>query len=401
MGKKQLIFAENARQNLLTGISVLARTVGPTLGPMGGNVTVDGRSRGGTVRYDPPQIVAQGQHIIRDLELKNKFHNLGVKILKEAAQKTDDLVGDGTSTTVFLSHALISEGIKCIAAGAHPMIVRRGMERAVDAASQALREMAIPIRSTGDIGKVLGSTSGSPEIAEALQWAIDEVGPDGMILVERHSKTLGIIVECVHGFHYERGYLSSYFVTDPDEGAVSLEQPYILVTDEEINSGDQLMPLLDELRHLPNPNLLLIAPEVKDTVLGLLITNHHRGIIHSVAVRPPAAGDARRQMMEDLCFFTGATLISRISGYTLSKATVAHLGRAESSYVTSDNTTIVGGQGDSNLLKTRITELKTLLSATTHFADRQKIERRVAQLAGGIARIRVGSGDSSRNGQQD
>lgn len=390
MGEKRLLFADKARQNLLAGIEVLARTVGSTLGPIGWNVAVDGRSRGGTIRYDPPQIIAQGQHIIRDLEVQDHFQNLGVKLLRQAAQKTDDLVGDGTSTTVLLAHAIVNEGVKSIVAGAHPMLIRRGIEHAAQVALQALLDIAIPVRTTEDIGKILCSAAGSPEIAEALSWAIDEIGPDGMILVERYPQSLGIVVECVHGFQYERGYLSSYFVTDQSDGAVNLHSPYILITDEEIHSPDQLMPLLEQIRQFPEPNLLIIAPEVKANILGLLIVNHQRGTFRCAAVRPPSAGEVRRQMMEDLCYFTGAVLVSTTNGYTLSKATVDLLGRADSATVTAEDTTIVGGQGDPDVIRYRIMALKALLSETTTFSDRQRLERRVAQLAGGLARIRVG-----------
>jgi chaperonin GroEL len=395
MGKKQLVFADQARNSLYAGINVLARTVRPTLGPLGGNVTVDGRSRGGTIRYAPPEIIAQGQHIIRDFEVQNIFQNLGIKMIRQAAQKTDDLVGDGTSTTVLLAHALVREGMKNISAGAHPMLIRRGMERAAQVVSQALLDMAVPVRSTDEIGKVLSSAAGSSEIAEALRWAIDEIGPDGMMIVERHTKTLGIVVECTHGFQYERGYLSSYFATDPSDGSANLEHPYILVTDENIDSTDQLMPLLEELRGERSSSLLLIAPEVKENILGLLIANHQRGILCSTAVRPPAAGEARRHMMEDLCLFTGATLISSTNGYRLSNTHLSQLGRAESAHVTADSTTIVGGCGAPDLRIGRIAELKTLIPTMSSVAERQKLERRIAQLAGGLARIRVGGATSA------
>lgn len=388
MATKRLIFADEARKKLLSGMTTLVRAVSPTLGPIGGNVAVDGRSMAATKRYGPPQIVAQGQHIIRGLELQDQFENLGVKLLQQAAQKTDDMVGDGSTTTIILAYAMLRQGIKNIIAGAHPTLLRRGIEKAAQSASRAILEMAKPVRTVQDLRQVLSSAASNPEIAEVLLWAIDEVGIHGMIRVERFPKTLGIAVECIHGFQYERGYLSPYFVTNPAEEAVELERPYILLTDEEISRPEELIPLLKQLAQQSEHDLLVIAPEIKEAALALLIANHQHGIIRCAAVRPPSYGDFRKEMLEDLAIFTGATI--HLQGNLLSTLTLDVLGRADSAYVTAQDTTITDGLGDAQQIQQRIAEIRARLSETINPPDREKLERRIAQLAGGLARIRVG-----------
>lgn len=391
----RIVFADQARHRLLAGIDKLAMAISPTLGPTGLNVAVDGRSMAGTKRYGPPQVIAQGQRIIRDLELPDRFENMGVELLKQAAKQTDDMVGDGTSTTVLLACAMIVEGVKNIAAGANPMMLKRGMERAVRNASQAVASLAKPVRSADDIRQVMSSASGSAEIAEALGWAIDEIGMHGLMMVERYPKSLGIVIECVHGFQFERGLLSHYFVTDSGEEAIHLEQPYILLTDEDVTDADDLLPLLQELRELPAHDLLVIAPEMKDGPLGLLITNHRRDVIHCAAVRPPSYGTARAEMLEDLAIFTGATIISQKRGCPLRLAGVAQLGRADAAHITGSDTTIVEGHGDKGLIESRIAELDRRADAARDPNDRASLERRVAQLGGGLARVQVGGGSEA------
>lgn len=372
-------------------MSILANAVRPTLGPGGRNVAVDGRRMAGTKRYGPPEVIAQAQRIIRDMELGDRFQNMGVELLKQMAHQTDEMVGDGTSTAIVLAHAMIAGGIRNIAAGANPMILKRGMEEAARSASQAIRRMARPLQTSEDIRSVMASSaSGSEEIAEALIWAVDEIGLNGMMMVERYPKTLGIVVECVHGFQYDRGYLSPYFVTDQREDAVELEEPHVLLVDGGITNPKELIPLFEKLRQLPKHDLLVIAPEVKESALGFLVANNQRGVIRCVAVRPPSYGDVRKEMLQDLGVFTGGVVISQAAGHDLTDATISDLGRAEMAYVTVKDTTIVGGQGDPSSIDGRIAQLKERLLDATDYPQREKLERRIADLAGGLARVRVG-----------
>ena len=385
---KRIVFGNEARENLQVGADLLAGAIRPTLGPSGRNVAVDGRRMGATLRYGPPEVIEQGQSIVRDLELPDRLRNLGVEVLKQAAKRTDDLVGDGTSTTIVLAHAMIREGMKNIVAGANAMVLKRGMEQAARVASETILGIARPLQTNEDLRSVMLSASRSEDIAEALIYAIDEVGTDGMIRVERSSDTIGVMVECEHGFQYDRGYLSPYFVTDEDEGGVDLDEPYILVTDQEIEDAADLLPLMQRLG--ANHALFVVAPEVKGNALGLLVTNQRNGSIRCAAARPPSYGEARQEMLQDLATFTGGVVVSGAAGHSLADVTLDDLGRAEGAYLTADDTTIYGGAGNSEGVQGRIAELKRLRLDVTDPNDADKLERRIAQLSGGIAVVQVG-----------
>ncbi len=397
-----VILADDARARLLAGMDLVANAVRPTLGPSGRNVAVDGRSKGASRRYGPPQVNAQCQAIIRDLELPSRPENLGAALLRQAARRTDELVGDGTATTIILAHALIREGITQIAAGANAMLLRRGIEAAAQVASKAILRMAQPCLQGEVTRQVLASASHSDEIAEALLWAVEEVGPDGMLAVERSAETVGIMVEVAPGFQFDRGLLSPFFVSNPDEDVLTLEQPLVLLAEDPVTSVAELAQLLGMVRSAGRRSLLLVAPEVATDVLAMLLTNHRRGVLACAAVRPPSYGEGRQMMLDDLAAYTGATVLAQARGHRLRDTTLADLGSVAEAEMTLSTTTLYEGGGRPEAIRARMAELRERRQDVTDAYDAEQLDRRIAQLGGGLGHVQVGGAtDSERDNRME
>lgn len=382
MAHKELKFNTEARQALERGVNKLADAVKVTLGPKGQYVVLD-------KKFGSPTITNDGVTIAREIELEDIFENQGAQLLKEVATKTNDVAGDGTTTATVLAQVIVREGLKNVAAGANPVILRNGIEKAVERAVEAIREQAKEISGKDEIARVGAISARSEEVGNVIAEAIDKVGKDGVVNVEE-GQTLGIDLEFTEGMQFDKGYLSPYFVTDQDRMEAVLEDPYILIANQKISNVQDLLPLLNQVMQANKP-LLIIAEDVEGEALATLIVNKLRGTFQSCAVKAPGFGDRRKRMMEDIAILTGGEVITEELGLKLENTQLSQLGRARKVVVTKDDTTIVDGAGDPEQIKGRINQIKAELETTDSDFDREKLQERLAKLAGGVAVIKVGA----------
>jgi len=383
MGAKQLVFGEDARRRLKNGIDTVANAVATTLGPKGRNVALDRK-------FGSPTITHDGVTVAKEIELEDPFENMGAQLLKEAATKTNDIAGDGTTTSTVLAHAIVSEGLKNLAAGANPMLLKGGIEAASKAVAGKIKEQAIEITTKDEIANVATISAQDRNIGSLIADVMDKVGKDGVITVEE-SKGLEFETEYVEGMQFDRGYISAYFVTDPEHMKSVINDPYILIYDKKISAATDIVPLLEKLVQIGKRELIIIAEDVDGEALATLVLNKLRGMLNVLAVKAPGFGDRRKAMLGDIATLTGATVISEETGRKLETATVADLGRAEKVESDKDNTTLVGGKGDSSAIKGRIDQIRVEIDNTTSDYDREKLQERLAKLSGGVAIIRVGA----------
>ncbi|HNY94575.1 MAG TPA: chaperonin GroEL [Flexilinea sp.] len=380
---KQLYFGEDARKNLKAGIDVVASAVATTLGPKGRNVAIDRK-------YGSPTVTHDGVTVAKEIELPDPFENMGAQLLKEAASKTNDIAGDGTTTSTVLAHAIVSEGLKSLAAGANPMLIKRGIESAAKVVSDEIKAQSIKITTKHDIANVATISAQDETIGSLIADVMDKVGKDGVITVEE-SKGLEFETEYVEGMKFDRGYISSYFMTDTDKMEAVINDPYILIYDKKISAAQDLVPILEKLVQTGKRDLVIIAEDVDGEALATLVLNKLRGMLNVLAVKAPGFGDRRKEMLQDIAILTGASVISEETGRKLETAQLSDLGRCEKVISDKDNTTIVGGKGDAGEIKARIDQIRVEIDKTTSDYDREKLQERLAKLSGGVAIIRVGA----------
>jgi chaperonin GroEL len=383
MSAKQLVFSEDARRRLQQGIDMVANAVATTLGPKGRNVALDRK-------FGSPTITHDGVTVAKEIELEDPFANMGAQLLKEAATKTNDIAGDGTTTSTVLAHAIVTEGLKTLAAGANPMRLKLGIEQGVDAVVASLRKMSQKIETKEEIASVATNSAADPEIGKLIADVMDKVGKDGVITVEE-SKSLQFETEYVEGMQFDRGYSSSYFITDSEHMETVISEPYILIYDKKISAAADIVPLLEKLVQIGKRDLVIIAEDVDGEALATLVLNKLRGMLNVVAVKAPGFGDRRKAMMQDIAVLTGGQLISEETGRKLETTTLEDLGKAEKVVSDKDNTTIVGGKGDSAQIKGRIEQIRVEIDKSTSDYDKEKLQERLAKLSGGVAIIRVGA----------
>ncbi|MBO2522142.1 MAG: chaperonin GroEL [Firmicutes bacterium] len=381
MGMK-LLFDEQARKALERGVNALADAVKVTLGPKGRNVVLE-------KKYGSPTITNDGVSIAKEIELPDPFENLGAQLAKEVATKTNDVAGDGTTTATVLAQALVREGLKNVAAGAEPLALKRGIDKAVAKVVEELKAMSRPVEGKEAVAQVAAISAGDPEIGRLIADAMDKVGKDGAITVEE-SQTIGTSVEVVEGMQFDRGYLSPYFVTDPEAMEAVLDEPYILITDRKISSAHDLIPLLESVIRADKP-ILIIAEDVEGEALQTLVVNKIRGTLKAAAVKAPGFGDRRKAMLGDIAAVTGGQVISEETGVKLENVTLDMLGTARQVRVTKDETTIIDGKGDPKAIEGRVAQIRRELEETDSDYDREKLQERLAKLAGGVAVIKVGA----------
>jgi chaperonin GroEL len=379
---KQLVFDETARRSLKRGIDRLADAVRVTIGPKGRNVVLD-------KKFGAPTITNDGVTIARDIELEDPFENMGAQLLKEVATKTDDVAGDGTTTAVVLGQAMVSEGLRVVTAGANPMVVKRGIEKAVEAIVDEIAKQARPVDNREQIAAVAAISAADPEVGEVIAEVMDKVGKDGVITVEE-GQSLGLEKEYTEGMQFDRGYISAYFVTNPDRMETVLENPLLLITDKKISSVPDMLPALEKGVQLGKP-ILIIAEDVDGEALATLVVNKLRGTIQVLAVKAPGFGDRRKEMLRDIAVLTGGTVISEEIGRKLDSVTAEDFGSARRVVSTKDDTTIVDGGGSQDAIKGRMGQIKAQIEETTSDYDREKLQERLAKLSGGVAVIKVGA----------
>ena len=379
---KQLQYGEEARRSLEAGLNQLANTVKITLGPKGRNVVLD-------KKFGAPLITNDGVTIAKEIELENAFENMGAQLVKEVATKTNDVAGDGTTTATLLAQAIVREGMKNVAAGANPMVLRRGIEAAVDEAVEGLKALSKPVSGKQAIAQVASVSAGDEKVGELISDAMEKVGNDGVITVEE-SKTMKTDLNVVEGMQFDRGYCSAYMATDTDKMEAVLDNPVILITDKKISNIQEILPVLEQVAQ-QGKKLLIIAEDVEGEALATLIVNKLRGTFTCVAVKAPGFGDRRKAMLQDIAILTGGQVISDELGLDLKETTMDQLGRARQVKVDKENTVIVEGAGDPNEVKSRISSIKAQIEETTSDYDREKLQERLAKLAGGVAVISVGA----------
>ena len=379
---KQIKYAIEARTALEAGVNKLADTVNITLGPKGRNVVLD-------KKYGTPQIINDGVTIAKEIELECPFENMGAQLVKEVATKTNDVAGDGTTTAIVLAQAMVREGLKNIAAGANPIILRSGMQKATNAAVETIKGMSQAIDGKNHIAKVAAISAGSQEVGDMIAEAMDKVSSDGVITVEE-SKTMYTELELVEGMQFDRGYLSAYMATDMEKMVATLDNPYILITDKKISTVQEILPLLEQIVQT-GAKLLIIAEDVEGEALTTLVLNKLRGTFNCVAVKAPGFGDRRKAMLEDIAILTGGKVISSEVGYELKDATLEDLGRAAVVKVEKENTIIIDGSGEKGEINARVAQIKGQIEDTTSEFDKEKLQERLAKLAGGVAVIKVGA----------
>ena len=383
MAGKQLTYSEDARKSLKTGIDTLADAVKITLGPRGRNVILD-------KKFGPPQVCSDGVTIAKEIELPEPFENMGAQLLKEAASKTNDAAGDGTTTSVVLAQAIISHGFRNIAAGANPMALKRGIDKAVNAVVTELKDMSTSVETRDQIGQVAALSAHENEIGETLADAMEKVGKDGVITVEE-SKSLTDETEYVEGMQIDRGYTSPYFITNSDRMETVIEDPYIIITDKKISAVSDVLPTLEKLLQVGRKNVVIIAEDVEGEALATLVVNKLRGTLNCLTVKAPGFGDRRKAMLEDIAILTGGTVISEETGRKLDTANINDMGQARTVRATKDDTTIVEGKGSEDAIKGRINQIRAQIEDTTSEFDREKLQERMAKLSGGVAVIKVGA----------
>ena len=379
---KEINYGEEARRKLQAGVDQLANTVKITLGPKGRNVLIE-------KKFGSPLITNDGVTIAKEIELEDGYENMGAQLVKEVATKTNDVAGDGTTTATLLAQSIIREGFKNVAAGANPMIVKKGIQGAVDVAVEEIRKNAVKVESKEAIAQVASVSAGDEEIGALIAEAMEKVGNEGVITVEE-SKTMGTTLEVVEGMQFDRGYVSAYMVTDTEKMEAVMNDPYILITDKKISNIQELLPILEQIVQM-GKKLLIICEDMEGEALSTIIVNKLRGTFDCVVVKAPGFGDRRKEMLKDIAILTGGEVISEELGYTLKEATVEMLGRANTVKVTKDNTVIVDGAGDSDEIKGRVAQIKAQIEETSSDFDKEKLQERLAKLAGGVAVVQVGA----------
>ena len=377
---KQIKYGVEARKALEAGVNQLADTVRVTLGPKGRNVVLD-------KSFGAPLITNDGVTIAKEIELQDPYENMGAQLIKEVASKTNDVAGDGTTTATVLAQAMVNEGMKNLAAGANPIVLRKGMKKATDAAVEAIKKMSKPINGKEQIARVAAISASDDEVGTMVADAMEKVSKDGVITIEE-SKTMKTELDLVEGMQFDRGYLSAYMCTDMDKMEANLDDPYVLITDKKISNIQDLLPLLEQVVKM-GARLLIIAEDVEGEALTTLIVNKLRGTFNVVAVKAPGYGDRRKEMLQDIAILTGGTVISEELGLDLKDATMEQLGRAKSVKVQKENTIIVDGMGDKDAISARVSQIRKQIEETTSDFDREKLQERLAKLAGGVAVIRV------------
>jgi chaperonin GroEL len=380
---KQLVFAEDARLRLKNGVDILAKAVATTLGPKGRNVALDRK-------FGSPTITNDGVTVAKEIQLRDPFENMGVQLLKEAATKTNEIAGDGTTTSTVLAHAMVTGGLKSLSAGANPMMLKRGIEAASKVVGEKIVDLAQEITTKEQIDSVAAISAQDPEIGELIAEVMDRVGKDGVVTVEE-SKGLEFETEYVEGMQFDRGYISPYFVTDPESMECVIEEPFVLIHDKKISVASDIVPLLEKLVQSGNRDLVIIAESIEGEALATLVVNRLRGTLNALAVKAPGFGDRRKAMLNDMAALTGGTVISEELGRKLESISIEDLGRAGKIVSTKDDTTVVEGKGEEGKIKGRIEEIKVEIDRSTSDYDREKLQERLAKLSGGVAILRVGA----------
>ena len=383
MPAKKLAYSEDARKSLRTGIDILADAVKITLGPRGRNVVLD-------KKFGPPQVCSDGVTIAKEIELPDAFENMGAQLLKEAATKTNDAAGDGTTTSIVLSQAIIHEGFKNVTAGTNPMAIKRGIESAVGSIVSELQGMSQPVETRERIGQVASLSAHEDAIGETIAEAMEKVGKDGVITVEE-SRGLTDEIEYVEGMQVDRGYISPYFITNSDRMEASIDDVSVIITDKKISAVADLVPALEKLLQVGQKNVVIVGEDIDGEALATLVVNKLRGIMNVLAIKAPGFGDRRKAMLEDIAILTGGTVISEETGRRLDSATIEDFGRARRISSTKDDTTIVEGHGSEEAIQARINQIKAQIEDTTSEYDREKLQERMAKLSGGVAVIKVGA----------
>ena len=381
---KQISFSEEARRNLKVGIDALANAVKTTLGPKGRNVALD-------KKWGAPTVTHDGVTVAKEIELADPYQNMGAQLLKEAATKTNDIAGDGTTTATVLAQAIVHEGLRNVAAGANPMLLKRGIEKGTAAVVKAIRSQAIEITTKEEIANVAAISAQDREIGDLIAAVMDKVGKDGVITVEE-SKGLLFETEYVEGMQFDRGYISAYFITNAERMEAVLENPYILITDKKISAAADIVPLLEKVMVSGRREIVIVAEDVDGEALATLVLNKLRGMFNVVAIKAPGFGDRRKAMLQDIAVLTGGSVITEELGRKLETTQITDLGRADKMVSTKDNTTLVGGAGESGEIKGRIEQIRAEIDKSTSDYDKEKLQERLARLAGGVAIIRVGAG---------
>ncbi len=380
---KQLVFSDEARKNLKIGVDTLASAVKTTLGPKGRNVALD-------KKWGSPTITHDGVTVAKEIELEEPYQNMGAQLLKEAATKTNDIAGDGTTTATVLAQMIVDEGLKNVTAGANPMLLKHGLEKGAQALSKAIKEQAIEVTAKEEIAQVASISAQDEEIGNLIAEVMDKVGKDGVITVEE-SKGLEFETEYVEGMQFDRGYISPYFITNPDRMEAILENPYILIHDKKISAVQDIVPILEKLVQMGKREMVIIAEDVDGEALATLVLNKLRGTFNVLAVKAPGFGDRRKRMLEDIAVLTGGQVITEELGRKLESTQISDLGQADKVISTKDDTTIVGGKGGEKAIRSRVEQIKAEIEHSTSDYDREKLQERLAKLAGGVAIIRVGA----------
>ncbi len=380
---KQLMFREEARRDLMRGVDKVAEAVATTLGPKGRNVAID-------KKFGAPTVTHDGVTVAKEIELENPFENMGAQLVKEAATKTNDIAGDGTTTATVLAQAIVNEGLRNVAAGANPMLLKRGILAAADAVAAAIKEQAIAIDTKEEIAQVASVSAQDNEIGNLIADVMDKVGKDGVVTVEE-SKGLEFETEYVEGMQFDRGYISPYFISSPDSMEAVIAEPYILIYEKKISAAQDIVPLLEKLVQIGKRDVVIIAEDVDGEALATLVLNKLRGMLNVSAIKAPGFGDRRKAMLRDIAILTGGTVISEETGRKLETVTLQDLGRAAKVVSTKDDTTVVDGAGDEKAIKGRIEEIRKEIDLSSSDYDREKLQERLAKLSGGVAVIRVGA----------
>ena len=383
MAAKQIVFSEDARRKLKNGMNVVANAVGATLGPKGRNVAIDRKFGSPTVTHD-------GVSVAKEIELEDPFENMGAQLLKEAASKTNDIAGDGTTTSTVLAHAIVNEGLKALEAGYNPMLLKHGISLATETIVEELRKMSVKIDTKGDIASVATNSAADEEIGGLIADVMDKVGKDGVITVEE-SKSMQFEQEFVEGIQFDRGYLSPYFITSADKMEAIIADAYVLINEKKISAAQDIVPLLEKLVQIGKRELVIIAEDIDGEALATLVLNKLRGMLNVLAIKAPGFGDRRKAMLQDIAILTGGTVIAEETGRKLETATLQDLGRAEKVVSDKENTTIIGGKGKKADIEGRIKEIRSEIDKSTSDYDKEKLQERLAKLSGGVAIIRVGA----------
>jgi chaperonin GroEL len=383
MTAKDVLFDESARRQLKHGIDALANAVRVTLGPRGRNVAID-------KKWGPPTVTHDGVTVAKEIELEDPFQNMGAQMLKQAATKTNDVAGDGTTTATILAQAMVNEGLRNVTAGANPMLIKRGIERATDAAVAEIKRIAVPVNGREDLERIAAISANDAEIGTLFAEAMEKVGKDGVITVEE-SKTLKLEIEYTEGMLFDRGYISPYFITNPERMVAEIDEPHILITEKKISSIQDMLPVLEQLIQGGHKDLVIIAEDIDGEALGTLVVNKLRGVLNVLAVKAPGFGDRRKEMLRDIATLTGGEVISDELGKKLENTTLQDLGRARRVSSNKDETTIVEGHGTEDAIQARISQIKAQIEETTSDYDREKLQERLAKLSGGVAVVKVGA----------